>query len=166
MRRMQPRGNVLLIAVISVVVLTVLVVGAIQFTGQNRSAANLKSRGDRLSACGEAARNYVFAQLQQIGSSPSSIRIDEKIVDDADATKQSQITTAHVGGAKILSVVPVSPAVDQRGARPGSRHRELGADLAGARRPVPARRRPLQGRERRRVRDRVRLPLRRLTRPP
>lgn len=106
-RSNSPRGNVLLIAMIAVVVLTVLVTGAIQFTGQNRVAASLKSRGDRLSACAEASRNYLLSQLRQLGQKPTIISINERIPDHPTPSKQSSVRTAHYKGPVVLSIATV-----------------------------------------------------------
>ncbi len=62
--RSHERGSSLLIAMIVLVLATLMVVGAIAFTGQERTAAVLQSRSERLSGCAQAARNLFLSQVR------------------------------------------------------------------------------------------------------
>ena len=71
-RSSAPRGMALVMALIVVVLITLLVGGAITFTGTERQAAVLQTRDDALSACTQAARNLFLARLRVLtpGSAP------------------------------------------------------------------------------------------------
>lgn len=59
-----PRGMALVMALLVVVLVTLLVAGALAFTGTERNAAVLQTREDSLSACTQAARNLFLARLR------------------------------------------------------------------------------------------------------
>ena len=63
MRRAQ-RGAALLTVMIVVVVLTIIVAGALTFTGQESASATKHMERERLAACSIAARNFVLSQLR------------------------------------------------------------------------------------------------------
>ncbi len=63
-RPLPPRGMALVMALIVLVLVTLLVAGAITFTGAERGAAMLQTRDDSLSACTQAARNLFLARLR------------------------------------------------------------------------------------------------------
>jgi hypothetical protein len=89
------RGSALLITLISLAVLGVLVLGAIQFTGTNRLAAVSKMRGDRVSACADTARRYLLSRLRVYGLDPTSLTLEQTLMDDAVAQRRSTMTTTH-----------------------------------------------------------------------
>ncbi len=71
LRHASPRGASLIMVMIALAVVTLLVVGAIAFTGSERTAAVLQSRSERTSGCLQAARN-LFISKMQISTSRSS----------------------------------------------------------------------------------------------
>jgi len=62
----NPRGMALVMAMIVVVLITMLVAGAISFTGTERGAASLQERGDQISSCIQAARNVFLSQMHTV----------------------------------------------------------------------------------------------------
>ena len=64
MKTLKTRGNVLLAALLAMAILTMLVAGAIVFTGQNQRAAVSKVTSDEVRACGELARRYMLSRLK------------------------------------------------------------------------------------------------------
>jgi type II secretory pathway pseudopilin PulG len=56
----------LVMAMIVVVLITMLVAGAISFTGTERGAAELQERGDQMSSCIQAARNVFLSQMHTV----------------------------------------------------------------------------------------------------
>ena len=60
----SPRGMALVMALLVVVLVTLLVAGALSFTGTERNAAVLQTREDSMSACTQAARNLFLARLR------------------------------------------------------------------------------------------------------
>ena len=106
------RGNALLVAMIAMALLTILVTGAIVFTGQNQRAANSKVSADEVKACADLARRYVFSRLKVFGSNvvgPDELILMTTIVDDASAAKRSTISTRHyddVTAAATGAVIP------------------------------------------------------------
>ncbi len=92
-RPSSPRGMALLMALLVVVLATLLVAGAITFTGTERNAAVLQTRDDALSACTQAARNLFLARLRVLTpGSAAQVQL-------ADAHGQGIIRTGHFTGA-------------------------------------------------------------------
>ncbi|MFL5346793.1 MAG: hypothetical protein ACJ8AT_18585 [Hyalangium sp.] len=60
----NPRGMALVMAMIVVVLITLLVAGAISFTGTERSASEVQSQQDVMSSCIQAARNLFLSKVQ------------------------------------------------------------------------------------------------------
>lgn len=110
LRTSIPRGNALLMTLIAVSVLMVLVVGAIQFTNSNREATTEKIRGDKVTACADAARRHLLSRLKLYGSSSSFQLLDTKLIDDPDPNARSQMVTGHYGTPATPTVVSVNPA--------------------------------------------------------
>ncbi len=93
-----PRGMALVMALLVVVLATLLVAGAISFTGTERNAAVLQTREDSLSACTQAARNLFLARLRVLTpGSASQVRLE-------DAYGQGLIRAGHFTGT------PAAPA--------------------------------------------------------
>jgi hypothetical protein len=114
-----PRGSALLVTVISIAVLLMLVVGAIRFTGSNREAAGSKARGDRVTACADTARRFLFSKLS-IYQSPSKIQLNEVLLDQPGASDRSRMTSAHYSdpvGNTVVAVSAASMGKDRAGAR-------------------------------------------------
>jgi hypothetical protein len=59
-----PRGMALIMAMIVVVLITMLVAGAISFTGTEVAASQVQSQEAAMSACIQAARNLFISRLQ------------------------------------------------------------------------------------------------------
>lgn len=106
--RRATRGNVLIVVLISLTILTLLVVSAIKFTGTNRDAARSKDGANRVSSCAEAARRYLMAQLpinplspnpNDINPADSTISFERVIPDSTVAAERSQMGTGHIGAA-------------------------------------------------------------------
>jgi hypothetical protein len=80
---------------IALAVLLVVVVGALQFTGQNREASAVKMRGEASAACAEAARRYLISRLRLNNVQVESLTLAEQISDDPNPAKQSTVMTGH-----------------------------------------------------------------------
>ena len=66
MRTRSQRGFTLIVALLVLLVATLLVVGAIAFTGSERAAAAGTFSAEKLSACSEAARNMYLSRIQNV----------------------------------------------------------------------------------------------------
>ncbi|HEY8205869.1 MAG TPA: hypothetical protein VIG99_00210 [Myxococcaceae bacterium] len=106
----RARGSSLLVVLIALAVLMVVVVGAIQFTGQNREASAVMARGERSAACAEAARRYLLSKLRITGVAVASLTLDSKLPDDKVALRQSRVTTGHYDIAAGVDAVGVASA--------------------------------------------------------
>jgi cytoskeletal protein RodZ len=94
------RGTALLMAMIVVVLITLLVAGAISFTGTERSAAQLQSQADQMSSCVQAARNLFLSRMRMIpATSAETVSFDEVLSGEAT------VATSHFTGA------PTHPAI-------------------------------------------------------
>lgn len=119
MKRPEPRGNALVVVLVAIAVLTVLVVGAIRFTGTNHDAAVMKNRSDQMGTCAEAARRYLLAQLPVNPLSPTATELNpadttvqfERVVPDTnDAARRSVMATGHVSTpARQATIIGVAP---------------------------------------------------------
>lgn len=89
-----PRGNALMMTLIAISVLTLLVCGAIQFTNSNREATAEKLRGDRVSACADAARRHLLSRLKLLNN-PSLKFFKAELIDDPDPEARSVMKTGH-----------------------------------------------------------------------
>src|SRR5688500_17950680 len=67
MQRLQ-RGVSLVMAMVVVVTLTMLVAGALSFTGAERMASGAQVRGEVLSGCAQAARNLFLSHVRSFES--------------------------------------------------------------------------------------------------
>ncbi len=95
-----PRGMALVMSLIVIVLLSLLVAGAITFTGTERNAAMLQTREDSLSACTQAARNLFLARLRVLTpGSASQVRLD-------DAYGEGRIRLGHFAGGADAGVPP------------------------------------------------------------
>jgi type II secretory pathway pseudopilin PulG len=108
----------LVMSLIVVALLSVMVAGAITFTGTERNAAVLQTRDDALSACTQAARNLFLARLRVL--TPSS-------------APQVQLAEAHGGGLIRSGHFTGAPAASGSGTTPTLTHVErLPANAVGA----------------------------------
>jgi Tfp pilus assembly protein FimT len=92
-RSRSPRGMALVMALLVVVLVTLLVSGALAFTGSERNASVLQSREDTLSACTQAARNLFLARLRVLTpATATQVKLD-------DAYGQGVIRAGHFTGS-------------------------------------------------------------------
>lgn len=101
MKALTRKGNVLLAALLAMAILTMLVAGAIVFTGQNQRAAVSKVSSDEVRACGELARRYLLSRLKVFGlgaASPKQMTLVQTVTDNVTAAKRSTISTKHYDG--------------------------------------------------------------------
>lgn len=70
------RGMALVMAMIVIVLVTLLVAGAITFTGTERAAAMIQSDEDAMSSCTQAARNLFLARVRVLLGNADSFTID------------------------------------------------------------------------------------------
>ncbi len=111
LRMRTPRGNALMMTVIALGVLMMLVGGAIQFTNYNREATSEKLRGDRVSACADAARRHMLSRLKLFRASGDFKLLETKLIDDPDPAERSKMMTGHYGGTAQPTVVAVDPVL-------------------------------------------------------
>lgn len=107
------RGTALVMAMIVVVLITLLVAGAISFTGTERSAAQLQSQADQMSACIQAARNLFLSRMRMIpATSAELISFDELLDGEASvATGHFTGTPTHPGVATLTAVTDATHTV-------------------------------------------------------
>jgi Tfp pilus assembly protein PilX len=101
------RGMALVMAMIVIVLITLLVAGAITFTGTERAAAMIQSDEDSMSACTQAARNLFLARLRVLLGNAQRITFADTLTSDGRT-----IYTGHFGDpanvtASLKSAVPV-----------------------------------------------------------
>jgi type II secretory pathway pseudopilin PulG len=117
---------VLVMALIVIVLATLLVAGAITFTGTERNAAVLQSRDDALSACTQAARNLFLARLRVLTpSSTDQVHLD-------DALGQGVVRAGHFSGTPAAPApgAPSTPTLTHVERLPAN---AVGASRSGAR---------------------------------
>lgn len=75
MSRLSPRsrGVSLLVVMVVIVLLTLLVAGALVFTGREHSAAVVQARGAKLTACIQAAKNMFLSRVQSLSTVGSTV---------------------------------------------------------------------------------------------
>jgi hypothetical protein len=121
-----PRGMALIMAMIVVVLITMLVAGAISFTGTEVTASQVQSQEAAMSACIQAARNLFISRLQLKpdlvpcdtpldGSPPPTpppgqpveqclyIDFNDTFLSVEDPHHGHQLTTGHLGSLHRLS---------------------------------------------------------------
>lgn len=73
-RRSEERGFTMIVAMMVLLVATLLVVGAIAFTGAERQASSTQMKADMLNACAQSARNMFISRVNvlrgNIGAEP------------------------------------------------------------------------------------------------
>ena len=90
----------LVMAMIVVVLITMLVAGAISFTGTERGAAQLQERGDQMSSCILAARNLFVSRMRTIpANSVELVSFDEPLTLDEHNNPETTVATRHFTGA-------------------------------------------------------------------
>ena len=101
---LPPRGMALVMALIVLVLVTLLVAGAITFTGAERGAAMLQTRDDSLSACTQPARNLFLARLRVL--TPGAT---DKVVLANEPYAAGTIRTGHFSTAAAPPSGPSQP---------------------------------------------------------
>lgn len=109
------RGMALIMAMIVVVLITMLVAGAISFTGTELAAAEVQTQEASMSACVQAARNLFISRLQLKPSAtpcaPGSTENCLNIIFDEDL-RGTQLTTGHLGDLASISARPAGALKD------------------------------------------------------
>ncbi len=100
----HPRGMALVMAMIVIVLITMLVAGAITFTGTERGAAMLQTNEDAMSACTQAARNLFIARLRVLLGNAERIKLDQQLNEEG-----RRVFTGHYGTPSIVSAQWVNP---------------------------------------------------------
>jgi cytoskeletal protein RodZ len=94
------RGSALIMSMIVVVLITLLVAGAISFTGTERSASQLQAQADQMSACIQAARNLFLSRMRMIPAASAETVSFNEVLDG-----EASVATSHFTGA------PANPAL-------------------------------------------------------
>ncbi|HYH94323.1 hypothetical protein [Hyalangium sp.] len=108
-----PRGMALVMAMIVIVLMTLLVAGAISFTGTERAASEIQTQEDTMSSCVQAARNLFISKLVMLDKdSPAKISFDESFsVDPLHPNRGIKLRTGHFTGLTGGSAEDVSGAM-------------------------------------------------------
>jgi type II secretory pathway pseudopilin PulG len=113
----NPRGMALIMAMIVVVLITMLVAGAISFTGTELAAAEVQTQESSMSACIQAARNLFLSKLkrvmqeEQVNEGGNIVRYLPINFDDD--FRGTQLKTGHMGGLTGLSARRAGALTDQ-----------------------------------------------------
>ena len=113
------RGFSLIVAMMVVVLLTLLVVGAIAFTGSERSASIQRTRAEGLSSCAEAARSLFLARVRVLKGEVPTTALDGGLGPDMHIYG-GHYTQAD-GGSVSVSSVEVVPANEMSSSVKGAR---------------------------------------------
>lgn len=115
--RSAQRGFSLLVAMVVVVLMTLLVVGAITFTGNERSSAVTHTRAERLDGCAQAARNVFLSRVRVLQSNVASVVLDTNL------GASMKVQTRHYDGTVALGTVTKVP--DNRVAGAGNHVQDM-----------------------------------------
>ena len=97
-----PRGMALVMAMIVVVLITLLVAGAISFTGTERAASEVQAQEDTMSSCVQAARNLFISRMNMLDAEgPSRIVFNEDL-------RGTLLRTGHFARLAEVSATDVS----------------------------------------------------------
>jgi Tfp pilus assembly protein PilX len=100
-----PRGMALVMAMIVVVLITLLVAGAISFTGTERAASEIQAQEDTMSSCVQAARNLFISRMNMLDAAgPTRIVFDEDL-------RGVKLSTGHFSRLNQVSATDVSGAM-------------------------------------------------------
>lgn len=108
------RGMALLVAMLAVLVMSVIVAGALVFTGTERTSAVMQTRDDQLSACAQAARNMFLSRIRVLSGNATGITFNEAFADSAGERRiRSGHYTPPAGGPppEIVDVVALDGEV-------------------------------------------------------
>jgi hypothetical protein len=102
MSRHAERGFTLIVAMIILLVSTLLVVGAIAFTGSERSAAANQLKSEVLSACTHAARNLFLSRVNVIRGNVLGVQFEQEIpLTDGGVHERMSVRTGHFDNIKV-----------------------------------------------------------------
>jgi type II secretory pathway pseudopilin PulG len=105
MKNPTPRGMALVMAMIVVVLITLLVAGAISFTGTERAASEIQAQEDTMSSCVQAARNLFISRMNMLDAAgPTRIVFNEDL-------RGVRLTTGHFSRLNQVSATDVSGAM-------------------------------------------------------
>lgn len=96
-------GFSLLMAMLVVVLMTLLVMGAIAFTGQERIASVLHTRSEALDGCAQAARDLFLSRVRVLQANVGAVVLDTQL-----GTKM-RVQTRHYDGTVALDTVTPVP---------------------------------------------------------
>jgi len=97
-----PRGMALVMAMIVVVLITMLVAGAISFTGTERAASEVQAQEDTMSSCVQAARNLFISRMNMLDAEgPTRIVFNEDL-------RGTRLATGHFARLNQVSATDVS----------------------------------------------------------
>jgi hypothetical protein len=106
MSRDAERGFMLIVAMIILLVSTLLVVGAIAFTGSERSAAANQLNSEVLSACTDAAKNLFISRVNVLrGNVADVVLIEEISLGDGGANDGVHVRRGHFDAGVEISDV-------------------------------------------------------------
>ncbi|MDY7227652.1 hypothetical protein [Hyalangium rubrum] len=101
----HPRGMALVLAMVVVVLITMLVAGAISFTGTERAASLMQTQEDQMSSCIQAARNLFISRMRMIpATSVETVTFDEQM-------NGARVATGHFGRVTVNSVTDTTSSV-------------------------------------------------------
>lgn len=108
------RGMALVMAMIVIVLITMLVAGAISFTGTERAASEVQAQEDTMSSCVQAARNLFISRMNMLDAEgPSRITFSQNLRHLTDQGrgpewKGVQLRTGHFNRLAEVSATDVS----------------------------------------------------------
>jgi hypothetical protein len=107
------RGMALVMAMIVIVLITMLVAGAISFTGTERAASEVQAQEDIMSSCVQAARNLFISKMNMLDAEgPTRISFTEDLKAMANQHQQGvQLRTGHFNRLAEVSATDVSGAM-------------------------------------------------------
>jgi hypothetical protein len=101
-----PRGMALVMAMIVIVLMTLLVAGAISFTGTERAASEIQTQEDTMSSCVQAARNLFISKIEMLDKTqPQRILFDEDL-------RGVRLRTGHFNRLAEVSATPANTMND------------------------------------------------------
>lgn len=115
-----PRGSVLLLVIVLLVVMSVLTLAVIGFSGQERGATAAFRSGEELTACADAGRMYLLSQFRLFGQAPEQLAPTNSRLDVANqpdcgpgtptAANARCVRSGHIGQLPTVSGVRLLPS--------------------------------------------------------
>ncbi|WP_242339442.1 MULTISPECIES: pilus assembly PilX N-terminal domain-containing protein [unclassified Anaeromyxobacter] len=110
--RAAPRGSTLVIALIMLAVLSVIGAAAVLLSSQERRNASAMSRVDQLTACAQAARAKIWAEIARYG--PRYLSSDDLLTTPLEISGIGKLQApAHYGSTEAMKVNEVVLAVEK-----------------------------------------------------